>query len=289
MKNAAILLIAILLQLFVIIPGFSDQVIHLNDNNSKFSLSSQIEYLIEKKKSIPTEDIVSGKYDSHFLKSKDNVLNFGFSNMAVWIKMTLYYSSGQELKEKKWYLELDYPLLDFVELHETDSSGGFSTQLNGDRYPFSLRKVPHRNPVFAIKTPANTLKTVYLKVQSGSSMKINLLLWTADGFFSKNQNTMFLYGIFYGVFFIMFFYNLFLFFSLNDRSYFFYIIYVYFYTLVRSSLDGFTTQFLWGEYTWWSNAVIPFFTLLVDVCCGNFFNQFSHTKQIIRRPITFLI
>jgi signal transduction histidine kinase/serine phosphatase RsbU (regulator of sigma subunit) len=264
-------------------------VIHLDDEQQEYRLCPQVVYLEDAEHHLSIKDMLTGTQNSRFKKFNGDIMNFGFIESTIWIKMTFDHPSDSRTGVKRWFLELDYSLLDQVELYSLSEHGEMEMQRSGDRFPFSSRKISHRNPVFEITTRAGSRDTMYLMTRTSSSLKIDLRLWSQYRFLIHNLNSMFIYGIFYGILFIMFFYNMFIFFTLGDKSYLYYIAYVFLYIITRSSLDGFSMQYLWGDYTWWSNAVIPLITLIVTCAGSLFIMSFLGTKREYPRIHAFLI
>jgi two-component system, sensor histidine kinase LadS len=82
-------------------------------------------------------------------------------------------------------------------------------------------------------------------------------------------------GIYYGVLIVMMPYNLFLFFSVRDVSYFYYIFYVVFVSLYQAGIDGLAFQFLWPR-----SPEIELRSVLFFVCFG-FIGIFQFVKSFL--------
>lgn len=255
----------------------SGSLVVTTDHAEEYLLGPHLEYYEDRSARLTIDDILSGTYDGQFLRSTKDTLDFGFSNSTFWFKSEIL-DMKQGDHRNEWFLELDYPLLDIIELYDMNSDGSYRFTKTGDMMPFRDRKIQNRNFVFKLYTERGKKKTVLIKVRSTSSTKIKCILRTPDGFIRNNQDVFFLYGIFYGVLLIMVFYNLFLFFSIQDKTYLLYVLYVACFILMRSSMDGFATQYLWPGNIWWSNISITFLSAVTTVIGALFIINFLNTK-----------
>ncbi|MGW8226882.1 MAG: 7TM diverse intracellular signaling domain-containing protein, partial [Anaerolineales bacterium] len=86
--------------------------------------------------------------------------------------------------------------------------------------------------------------TYYLRFQSGGSMTLPLTLWTQAAFLNYALVEQTFMGIFFGVLIGLLFYNLFLFFSLRELNYLFFVILLASLIFEESSYDGYLRIYL---------------------------------------------
>ena len=96
-------------------------------------------------------------------------------------------------------------------------------QPGGDHLPFKARSVRYRYPNFLLDLPPDTRVEVLLRVQSQSSMQVPLALYTPTSFIEISRDAQFGIGLYYGILLALFVYNLLLWLSLRDASYFWYL------------------------------------------------------------------
>ncbi|WP_391557024.1 7TM diverse intracellular signaling domain-containing protein [Robertmurraya sp.] len=87
-----------------------------------------------------------------------------------------------------------------------------------------------------------------------------------------------LHGIFYGIMLAMIIYNSFLFLSLREKSYLYYILFIIGFTLMQSIWDGFAFQWLWGDYPWWAMRSNSFFIVWTSLFSLQFAKHFLMLK-----------
>ena len=110
-------------------------------------------------------------------------------------------------------------MLDKIELFKPTVTGSYVSQIAGDHVPFKNRDIQYRNPVFSLTSPPLQSLTYYMRVETDSSMTINLLKWPGHTFAEAIDTEKMAFGFFYGVVLITAFYNLMSALFLNDVSY----------------------------------------------------------------------
>ncbi|WP_040539839.1 sensor histidine kinase [Pedobacter arcticus] len=172
--------------------------------------------------------------------SSQDVPNLGLVRENVWIKFTVFNKSD----ESKLLLELAYPLLDVVTLYEITEKFIIRNSLS-ERNNFGERKYNYPTYIFDLNIPKGTEKTYYLQIKSSEQIIIPIYINKPDSLWSHLSSESALNGIYLGIVLIMFLYNLFVYFSVKDRSYLYYVIYLIFVGLTQLSIKGYTFQYLW--------------------------------------------
>src|SRR5690606_32160427 len=161
----------------------------------------------------------------------------------------------------------------------------------GDKRPFHDRPVDHRNFIVALQIPAQDAVEVYLRVRTTSSLQIPLMLWRDDTLLEISQAEMLGLGIYYGTMIVMVLYNLFVYFSVREVNYLYYVLYVSSMALFLASLNGVSYQYLWPNSIWWNDQSILFFLAGVVLFAALFTINFLRVPEVFPRlyPIGTLI
>lgn len=230
-------------------------------SGERFSLAPHIEYF----ENSPGYDFdeIAGRSDIEWKKSNQKTLNFGFTRSDYWFRFHPDLSSYSELL----FLEIAYPLLDFIELYKPYGDD-WKTVSTGDMRPFSSREMEYRTFLFEIDPAQNG--AYYIHIKTDSSLQLPAFIWKKNAFLQNMNYDGTIYGIYFGVLLIMFFYNLFIFFSVKERVYLYYVIYILSALLAQLSLYGFSAQYLWRENPSWLNQSLPVF-LSIDILFGVLF------------------
>ena len=198
-------------------------------------------------------------FAGRFRQHDHDVLNAGYSTSVFWIKLDLRLLDAPSMP-RQWLLELAYPPMDNVELYLADPQGGFRlARRTGDSLPYASRQLRQDNYLFELPLTVGNTTTAYLRLHSQGSVQAPLTLWSADAYIEAQPMRLYVLGIIYGVLLVMLVYNLFLYLSVRDISYLYYILYIASFGLYQVSVNGAGVAYLWPDNPWWANAAVPLF------------------------------
>jgi signal transduction histidine kinase/CheY-like chemotaxis protein len=220
------------------------------------------------------KDVQAQAAAGHFQPHHKATLNAGYSRSVFWLKIDLHYRPNNPDVLRTWLLELAYPPLDHVDLYLADGAGNYQLkQRTGDALPFATREIRQNNYLFDLPFVANEQKTVYLRLQSQGSIQAPLTLWSSTAYLEDQPVRLYILGLIYGVLLGMLVYNLFIYLSVRDTSYLYYIFYIASFGLYQLSVNGAAVEYFWPDNPWWANAATPFFI----GCAALFGSQFARS------------
>lgn len=166
-------------------------------------------------------------------------------NASYWIKFVV----APDIKErKKWVLEiLDSRHYD-VELFAEENDGQYRVISTGLKLPFASRNYLHKNLVMDLDLKSHDQTTYYLKIHSKVVGSILFKIRSNDEFSSYAFNEYYFLGIYYGIILIICLLNLILYFSLGEKIYLVYAIYVLSWGFNSMLDDGIGYQYLWSSH-----------------------------------------
>ncbi|QXH57228.1 sensor histidine kinase [Pseudomonas maumuensis] len=198
----------------------------------------------------------AGRFHTHH----DDVLNAGYSTSVFWLRVDLAYAATPSAAPRQWLLELAYPPLDHLELYLPDAQGTYRlAQRTGDALPYASRQIRQNNYLFELPLRPGQATTAYLRLHSQGSIQAPLTLWSAQAYLEDQPTRLYVLGMIYGVLLVMLVYNLFLYLSVRDVSYLYYILYIASFGLYQVSVNGAGIAYFWPDNPWWANAATPFF------------------------------
>jgi len=118
-----------------------------------------------------------------------------------------------------------------------------------------------------------------LKISSNEGIQLPISLGTKNVIFNQLKILDIFSGIYIGIMMVMIFYNLFIYFSVKDKSYLFYVIYIILVLLVQTGLQGYLFQYIWFNSPAFSQYSIFLFPSLVGVAGMVFMNVFLKAKD----------
>jgi signal transduction histidine kinase/ActR/RegA family two-component response regulator len=201
-------------------------------------------------------------------------LNAGYSRSVFWLKIDLQYRPTHPTAQRTWLLELAYPPLDHLDLYLPDAAGNYQlVRQTGDALPFASREIRQNNYLFNLDFIPEQTQTVFLRLQSQGSIQAPVTLWSSTAYLEEQPVRLYVLGLIYGVLLGMLVYNLFIYLSVRDTSYLYYIFYIASFGLYQLSVNGAAVQYFWPDNPWWANAATPFFI----GCAGLFGSQFARS------------
>lgn len=201
---------------------------------------------------------------------------FGFRTGAFWFHTRIV---NRDNPESRWLLVQTYALSDKIDVYARYRDGHTDFQAGGDHLPFSERSVRYRHPNFWVTLPRDEPVDVFVRVRSESSMQVPLWLYTPVAFAELSRDTQFVIGLYYGILLALFFYNLALWLSLRDASYFWYLFHLSAFGLVLFTLNGFGFEYLWPDSPWLADRMVPLSICLAQIGMQQFARIFLGLKE----------
>ena len=218
----------------------SEPLISFKGKDSYELVTKNVLYFQDPTNEVQFEDIRNQK----FSLSDAPVLNFGSSDASIWLKLNIFNASNQS----RFILEIDNPLLTTVAVFAPDSEGNYKRREISKNERFDSREIHNTNSEFELVQTPGTTATYFVRVKSYTQLLIPVRVGSKEGARFADLDKSLLSGLYFGIMFVMFFYNLFIFLSVRDRSYLFYILYILSVTLVQVNVTGFGFKYLWPDY-----------------------------------------
>ena len=256
------------------VPSSSTAPLTLQTNIDRYPLGKVLEFAPDPdaafdSKASPDKPSI----DLPFTPSNKNTPSFGFTKTAQWARLSLNNNSTQT----DWYLAIGVAVLDRVDLY-VPKDGAWKIHHSGRIYPFSQREVPDRNFVFPIEIPAHGEITIYLRFATASTLLIDANLYQSQAFWKERYSSQLWNGFLYGILVFTLIYNLFLFVSLKDRSYLYFVLFTAAFILHLLGADGYGIQYLWQNAVWWNRILIPVSVFFAIGATANFTIEFLQTR-----------
>ena len=170
------------------------------------------------------------------------IINYESSNVGHWLHFPL---TGLLHLETDWYLRIDYPHLDEIDVYFLASGRLLQEYHVGDSKPFHDRPIDHRLFLFSLNEFDVNSVDVYLRVNTRGAMSIPIALISKERLEKEEKLSYLFYGGFFGVIVVMFVYNLLVFLVVKDVSHIYYLLLVLATGALQFNLMGFGFPILW--------------------------------------------
>lgn len=242
--------------------------ISLTPEIQSLNLGALFDYVEDKKGDMALKDLTSPSGNNLWIKNQKKALTFGYTDSVYWVKGDFINPGDKDLS---FLVEIAYPVIDHISAYVLRENGMDELEM-GDKFPFFKRPIVHRHFLFPMAISAKERVTMILRVQTTSSMQIPLYIHNERHFMQEDQSVMLGLGLYYGSMIIMIVYNLFVFLSVREANYLYYVIYVSCMAMFLTSLNGTSYHYLWPDSTWWNDQVlvvslngVVFFAILFTV------------------------
>lgn len=201
-----------------------------------------------------------------FLPPPHHIPNLGVSRGVIWLKFIIY----NETDQQNVLVNINKSTLNKVRLYyPVDNHGNYSYFNGGNLLPISNHKYRNPNNIFEVPIAPYSASTIYVRIESTGQIVLPVLVGTRENLLQSTENNKFVFGIYLGIILIMFFYNFFIYFSVRDENYLYYIAYIFLVGFTQVCLEGYGYQFIWSGKTFitlqsinWSGALSGIATIV---------------------------
>ena len=253
--------------------------------NKKTDIRFSVELLTDSAGVLSFQDVISS---IQFVKTKPAVLNLEVTPYVHWLKFQL----KNETETDHLLLEVNNPTLDIVDFYYLSEDGKINIFKSGEVQKISERTYNHEDFIFNIEIPKGATQTCFLKVKSGDLSIIPISVGTSQAIFESQIIDESIFGIYSGIIIVMFLYNLFIYFTVRDRNYLYYIAYLLFIGFTQLILQGYTYKYLWPDSPWFANQSIILFAAIAGMAGALFVRYFLQVKKyapLLNKGLTIII
>ncbi|TAG40885.1 MAG: hypothetical protein EAZ31_08000 [Cytophagia bacterium] len=233
------------------------------------SYPKDVHILIDEKGILKPKEILTAT----FQPTNQSIINFGNSKATFWIRFIV--DTGTE---KMSYLEIGNGMLDAVILYHKKANKLIASNIIGANYPKSQKYVAISTLLFPL--PTSTENIYYLKIQSNFPIEVPMKIGSLQSFMENSHKKDLFFGTYLGIMLVMGLYNLFVYFSVRDKVYLYYVLYVWTIGAFYLHLKGYMFDIFWSA-TPAINFYTPIFSVLPILSIIIFCRAFLRTFQYI--------
>ncbi|OUS32388.1 hypothetical protein A9Q99_00950 [Gammaproteobacteria bacterium 45_16_T64] len=254
--------------------------VELNSSIQRYDLGVFADYLEDPGGSLEIADIVSPQLEGQWVKNQDDTMNFAFSSSVYWIRVD--FRSDFDGVDP-WLFEIAFPLQDFIDFYVMEGERVMSLVKTGDRREFGTRPIEYRNFLFPLVVPKGSHRQVYIRLANtdGLHEPCPMILWSSTEFTLKHGERSVGLGIYFGIMVVMAFYNLFLYVSVRDKTYLYYVTYIFGFSFWLFSYYGFSFQYLWPNHPTLGNQSTIVLTSFWAIFMAQFVRSFLHSAEYL--------
>ena len=235
----------------------------------------EVEYFEDSDNSLTIGELLKNEELYTFNPVTKPSVQFGYSKSSYWFRFEVKNSAHLD---HLLSLEIQYPPLDRVEFFVLDKELIVHHRILGDGQPFFDRDYLIRHYMVKFDLPDQQQRTVYLKVDTSSSVSVPIILSSDYSYPGEAENTSILLGVYYGIALGLLAYNLFLWIATRETAYFQYVGFVLFYAGFVFAMDGLSFPW-WPEATYWQSRSLYVIGFIGGAFLALFSRNFLHTNE----------
>ena len=208
--------------------------------------------------------------------TSSNAFTFGYKEGPVWIKFDILNTTS---KDKSMILEFTEMFHKTVDLYVVSSSS-IRYEKNGLNVQIQDRKIEEINPSFLLQCKAGEVKHIYMKLESFYPLFAAINIKTPEQYQKDTLIRNYILLFYFGAIVIIAFYNLFIFFYLKDKIYFYYVAYVLLFTVWVTLYKGFISYFIDAEMFNIIQISLPCFFIMLILFSQSLLDTKNRTPHI---------
>jgi PAS domain S-box-containing protein len=200
-------------------PG---QVVEAGKTQQSICLGTCLMILEDNTGTMELAQVLKARDNGLFQPSPGAVPSFGYTDAAYWIYFTV--RNNLTVAEDSMLEILD---MDEIRLYIPSPQGGYTEKRAGQEVLHPDGFLKYGNILMKITLPPQATQTYFMRFKNQDPMILHVNLWSMEGYFMSNQVKQIFYGIYLGIMAAMILYNLFIFLTLRDISYLYYVLYIF--------------------------------------------------------------
>lgn len=261
----------LLLVLFSKVSFADSLIIHTNTSSIK-KIGDAILILEDKTNQLSVSEVLTS---NQFKPSIAPVPSLKVSSSSFWIKFKINNRSDKA----ELLVELAQPTIDEVEFYTILPGNKIVVVKVGEYLPFSNRKYQHPNYLFDINIAKNDTGTYLMKIKSREQIQVPLSIGVSDLILETYLIRELVSGIYFGIIAVMFLYNLFIYFTVRNKGYLYYVVYIILVGLTMTTLQGYAFKYFWPNTPWLATYSLFLFPPLSGIAGLVFVKVFLCTKE----------
>jgi two-component system NtrC family sensor kinase len=188
------------------------------------------------------KEVSSPQFENKFILNSGKISNFGSTFLPIWCRFTV-----KNYTDQKLVLAVDNSQMESLDLFILNATNYTHKSISVYK-PFNQREIFLNKCFFLIDIPRDSTRALYLRLQTQNGLQFPLQLSTTESLAESEQTKNILYGIYIGIMLIMILYNLFIYITVRNLPYLFYVLYATFMLLTNVTDKGLAFEFLWPSY-----------------------------------------
>lgn len=208
-----------------------------------------------------------------FIPSTSKIPNFEVTKSTYWAKLIV-----QNLTDSNDEFILKFEKITANELAIYHKINDYDSSFHVIDIKKGPKKYLNRHYLFDFNIPKNKSITIYIKYKTNWATTFPVVVSTKEKILESTFNDELIKGIYIGILFIMVFYNLFIYFSIKDKSYLYYVVYIFLFLLLQLTDLGYTYKLFFYNHPIFFDISLKILPSLTSIAVILFVRNFLRTR-----------
>ncbi|MFI5159355.1 MAG: 7TM diverse intracellular signaling domain-containing protein, partial [Sphingobacteriales bacterium] len=268
MKKTYLLLFFLLLFL----QRFSFAQTTINFNGKFGVIGDKIEILVDSNSNISLE---KAKAATSYTKSATKFPNLMITPFSYWVRFKV----ENNFSNKNLGIQITQPMIDYIDFYQLRNDSVVKSNFSGQRRPFYTRLISHQTFIYPVTIAPNGTSTFYLHVKSGKQLILPIYVGTIEQIIESALIKDISFGIYIGIILVMILYNLFIYATVRDRNYLYYVAYLAIVLIAQGCMEGYVFRFILPGHFRLADISIYITTALIGLAAIEFSKSFLSARQ----------
>lgn len=216
-----------------------------SSEGNRIVLGTYFDVFYDSSNKVTIEDLIDGTYDQNFIPSTQKYPFFWHTTDTIWLRLPL-----NELIQgnTSGYVIEGIDKQDQVYVYFVKEDGSYTFQ-EGGIAGLDSQPIRYRSNLFTVEEP--DVQDVYISLSGELPLMFSSILYTNSSFIESVMTYKFSTGLFYGFVLALMLYNLFLFFSLKEKAYFYYVLYMFSFLAYQATMNSFDLELVGRVFPDW--------------------------------------
>ena len=249
-------------------------IVILTDGRSEYDLRPHMAALPLATEA-PIDEVISQPLSDAFQPAPELAPGIGSESSPIWVRFRV---NNATASRSEWILEFPKHSGSLTLYFIDDSEQQVEIRSSG-LTAYHDRLVKRRTIVFPLSLPPGETRIYHVRFEYRSNwVAVPLILWTPEAYTASDRDAQLVLGLYFGLLLVMTLYNAFLYVSLKDEAYLWYVLTTLLMALMAAAFHGSAHEYLWPSAAW--GYVRPLHTLsgLASATLARFVQVFLRTR-----------
>ncbi len=221
-----------------------------------YNLASVLSYYKDTSNTLSADSIYTKYKSNKFTPCSNGIANFGFSIVPIWLHGSVRSGLSESVN---LVLDIAIPGLHNADFFIFSNGSIIASAQSGFSLNIHKRGTPFRNPSIAFLSTPNTTYDILIKIKSENPIIAPVYLREHDDYVLHDNKREFALGFYFGILAIMVSYHLFIFFSTQEKSYLWLVLFTVTFGIGQiTAVYGFLSyvgSFVPGDFLRWLHSI----------------------------------